>query len=363
MLVLMTVTHLPTWFSAALGQPFGFVSAAEGFVFLSAFLVACVYGRMAHERGFPAMRRALWRRTGKIYLAHLGILLLLLWVLVPIAVARGAHPITDLASFYLAHPYEALMGGLLLAYNPPLLDILPMYVLFMAVSPLLLQLADRRGWTAIVNASVVLWLVAQFGGGAVLHGALVRLFDLGVPYRQTGAFSFLAWQLLWVAGLWAGTRGTALVAWMRAPRTVATAAALAIAFLVWRHVTGQVPSGPPALVDAFDKWHLGALRLLDFAALATLVVYARATLAQWAERSLLATLGKASLTVFCAHLLICLVALLLVAEPSPMQLHWTDSALLAGTLAALYALAWVYQAGRRHPRWAVIAKPLARTAR
>jgi hypothetical protein len=320
---------------------------------------------MAHERGFAAMRRALWRRTGKIYLAHAGILLLLLWVLVPIAVVRGAHPVTDLASFYLAHPYQALIGGLLLAYNPPLLDILPMYVLFMAASPLLLQFAERRGWAAIVNVSVVLWLVAQFGGGAALHGALVRLFDLGVPYRQTGAFSFLAWQLVWVAGLWAATRGTSVLPWMRTTPALAAAGAVAIAFFVWRHTTGQAPSAPPGLVDALDKWHVGALRLLDFAALATLVVYARNTLAQWAERSLLATLGKASLTVFCAHLLICLVALLLVTEPSPAQLHWTDSALLAGTLLALYALAWTYQAGRRlgHSRAAVIAKPVARTAR
>ncbi|HKP64992.1 MAG TPA: OpgC domain-containing protein, partial [Casimicrobiaceae bacterium] len=31
MLVLMTITHLPTWFSSHVGQPFGFVSAAEGF--------------------------------------------------------------------------------------------------------------------------------------------------------------------------------------------------------------------------------------------------------------------------------------------------------------------------------------------
>src|SRR5215831_9237835 len=42
MLVLMTLTHMPTRFSDPLGQPLGFVSAAEGFVFLSAFLAAYV---------------------------------------------------------------------------------------------------------------------------------------------------------------------------------------------------------------------------------------------------------------------------------------------------------------------------------
>jgi hypothetical protein len=38
MLVLMTLTHLPSRLTDPLGQPFGFVSAAEGFVLLSAFM-------------------------------------------------------------------------------------------------------------------------------------------------------------------------------------------------------------------------------------------------------------------------------------------------------------------------------------
>ncbi|MFI4888312.1 MAG: OpgC domain-containing protein, partial [Burkholderiales bacterium] len=67
MLVLMTMTHLPTWFSAHAGQPFGFVSAAEGFVFLSAFLVGAVYSQKTRERGYRAMRRALWGRALKVY--------------------------------------------------------------------------------------------------------------------------------------------------------------------------------------------------------------------------------------------------------------------------------------------------------
>lgn len=36
MLVLMTLTHLPTKLADPLGQPLGYVSAAEGFVLLSA---------------------------------------------------------------------------------------------------------------------------------------------------------------------------------------------------------------------------------------------------------------------------------------------------------------------------------------
>ena len=51
MLVLMTLTHMPTGFSPVLSQPFGFVSAAEGFVFMSALMVGRVYGGRARRQG------------------------------------------------------------------------------------------------------------------------------------------------------------------------------------------------------------------------------------------------------------------------------------------------------------------------
>ena len=44
-LVWMTLTHLPTHLSDLVNEPFGFVSSAEGFVFLSALLVARLYIR------------------------------------------------------------------------------------------------------------------------------------------------------------------------------------------------------------------------------------------------------------------------------------------------------------------------------
>ncbi len=46
-LVWMTLTHLPTRASEWTNQPFGFLSSAEGFVFLSALLVARIYSKQA----------------------------------------------------------------------------------------------------------------------------------------------------------------------------------------------------------------------------------------------------------------------------------------------------------------------------
>lgn len=364
MLVLMTMTHLPTWYSAAMGQPFGFVSAAEGFVFLSGFLVGSVYTRMARERGFATMRRRVWRRAGVIYAVHAAVLLFLLFIVLPIGVARGAHPITDLASFDLAHPAFALVAGLALVYNPPLLDILPMYVVFMLAAPLLIESGERHGWRAIGAASAVLWLAAQAGFGRDVYALLTAHWPQVVPYRETGAFSYLAWQAVWTAGIWAGSRsvdGNPLPA-LASRRAIVAAAAVAVAFFAWRHLAGQVPSSPPVVALLLDKWHLGALRIVDFAALVTLVLAVRPAIARIAGSSRVSRMGRASLAVFATHAAICLVALAFVADPAPAHLGWRDTALLVATLAALYGVAWIATEGRR--AWpALSARPRADTGR
>ncbi len=372
MLVLMTVTHLPTWFSAHAGQPFGFVSAAEGFVFLSAFLVGSVYSQTARKRGYVAMRRALWGRALKVYGAHVALLLFLFWLLVPLAASRGAHAITDLASYYLQHPHVALISGLLLAYNPPLLDILPMYVVFLALSPLLIEHASRRGWGLLLTASAGLWLFAQIGGGRHVYESVARLLEWPVPYAQTGAFSLLAWQLMWLIGLRAGAMraaadeaGTSDRSW---PRPVVWIAAMLVAvFFVWRHVAGQIPFGSDAALSAlFDKWHLGPMRLLNFAVLAIIVLQGRHILVAWGRSSAIATLGRASLTVFSTHLLVCLVLLAAVGEAVQPTVRLGDVALVGATLVVLYGVARASLGGGaalRAWRESVRAQVSARVAR
>lgn len=346
MLVLMTVTHLPTSFSHILGQPFGFVSAAEGFVFLSAFLVGSVYVRMATKRGSGAMQRALLGRAAKVYAAHVGVLLFLLLVLVPLSARSGGGAVTDLASFYTAHPSEALLAGLALFYNPPLLDILPLYVVFLAASPWILARAMRNGWTAIFAASAVLWLAAQLGGGHALYDLLARAAGLAEPYRETGAFSLFAWQVLWIAGLWAGSglRDTAAAgggeSWWARPGVIRAAIAVAVVGMAWRHLVGQAPFGTLGHLNLlFDKWTLGPLRLANFLALVLVAIHGRLLLRRWAERSMLSTLGRASLTVFCTHLVLCLVLLAVVGNAPASAPGLIDGLLLAGSLAILYAVA------------------------
>src|SRR5260370_22584238 len=60
MLILMTLAHLPTQAQVITNQQVGFVSEAEGFVFLSAFLTGHIFGRIANESGIPTVIKRLW---------------------------------------------------------------------------------------------------------------------------------------------------------------------------------------------------------------------------------------------------------------------------------------------------------------
>jgi hypothetical protein len=344
MLVLMTFTHLPTRFASPIGQPLGFVSSAEGFVFLSAFMCGWIYSERAKRDGLSRMRRALWKRAAALYACQIGLLTFLLTIVASIARAHGQSAITDLISFFSKDPATALTAGFALVYNPPLLDILPMYVVLLAATPLMLSYALRRSWWPIFAISAVLWALAQFGAGRALYQLVAAAIGLDLPVTETGAFSLLAWQLLWIGGLCLGSlKATDAAQGLAAPRwAVAPAIAIAVVCLAWRHITGQVPvphEGGHALNLLFDKWELAPLRLVNFLALLVLVLRFGPWLARRVPLQFLARLGAASLPVFCAHLVICLLALAILGDHYDDRSWIVDVVMVVGAFAALYAVA------------------------
>ncbi len=138
-LVWMTLTHLPTRFSDFVNSPIGFVSSAEGFVFISALLVGRLSMREFSQNA-TGVRLRLWKRSLKIYGYHLVMLALAFTVAAAFALGTHKAAISNLLDFYLAHPFVAIAGSVLLLYCPPLLDILPMYVTFLFFTPLILSL-------------------------------------------------------------------------------------------------------------------------------------------------------------------------------------------------------------------------------
>lgn len=343
MLVLMTLTHLPTRWSDPFGQPFGFVSAAEGFVFLSAYLAGKVYTQRSQKRGEEEMRGAFLRRALKIYACQVALLAFAFTVIAALGVAASQPAVTDLFSYYLNQPWTALVASLLLLYNPPLLDILPMYIMFMVASPVVLLHGLRHGWGWLFGISLLLWVAAQFNVEKLLYALAASVAGLRVPLEQTGAFELVAWQFLWLLGLWMGAEDAApdaptrvFPSWM-----VVLAWAYAVVCLVWRHAVGQSPfPEAPALDMLFDKWRLGPLRLIDFLALLVLVMHYSERLKQALPRSaVLETLGRAALPVFCAHLVAVLLALALVGAATPERPWGVDLAVLLSTFLVLWTVA------------------------
>jgi hypothetical protein len=338
----MTLTHLPTHLSDLVNEPFGFVSSAEGFVFLflSALLVARLNIRQAAEAG-AALRTKLWKRALLLYGYHLILLASAFTMAAAFAVMAHKLALINLLNFYLAHPFPAIVGSLLLIYCPPLLDILPMYVIFLLITPFLLDIATHRGWKGILLASGSVWLLAQFGLRTWVHDVVVHVTTLQIPLQDTGSFNLFAWQMVWVAGLCIGaTSAQEGRSFRRLPRFVYQVSALICIFFIgvrynWvgNHLTQQT------LGIQLDRWQLGPLRLVNLIDFACVIYWSRKLLTRLFLIEPFIMLGKASLQVFCAHLGFVFIGLALLYGTVD-QLHgFYAVALVALTFVGLISVA------------------------
>ena len=346
--VLMLLDHLPILFPGMLPlfawvfECAGYVSVAEGFVFLSGYVTGLVYTRVCRESG----ERALWRkaivRSFVIYATYIVAVVLL------VGLARlgggagmqwgGWGGLMDIPMWRAS----ILAAGLLV--RPSFLEILPMYSLFLLLTPLALGLLERRNGWFIVLASASLWVAEQMG----FFGSL----SVGLP--TFGFFHPAAWQVLFVGGLFCGHRTRHVSApWLaRDSRLVVLAYGIVVVCFALRHDLFGVE---------FDShWtarsQLGPLRLLNFAC----VVYLAARFRHWIEPRIawrgLWLLSRNSLQVFAFHLvpvyLVALVVTQRIAVPWPVQL-----ASVALCVGGLFEIAWLAERAkqwRRQQRGAVL---------
>jgi hypothetical protein len=113
--------------------------------------------------------------------------------------------------------------------------------------------------------------------------------------------------------------------------------------LLWRHFGehGQAPFGGDIQRNLwFDKWQLGPLRLLNLLALCVLAARFGPSLARRLPRPRwLEGLGRASLPVFCAHLVAVLLTLAWFGDNQLARPWWGDALLLAVVFGWLYGVA------------------------
>lgn len=334
-LVIMAGVHVPTPLSRWLHEPLGYLSAAEGFVFLGACLAGFVFSKVRHASGAAVMRSRIFARVKQIYAVHLG--LVFTAVAVAWLLARWVPPLANHFHEFLQRPLESLALIPLLLHQPPLFDILPLYIVFLCLTPWCLGFAARHGWTAVLGGSAILWAGAQFLSFACVVKALSPWLLL-----RLGSFNLLGWQFLWVLGLATGATLVRDAPGMRRHRRWPLWPALAIVAIgiLCRHRFGLQPASVPNFAFWTGKWRLGPLRLIDSIAWAVLLWSWSPRPASWLVKPL-ALLGRNSLAVFAAHIPLAILATTLI-----LLSDWSPAVRTAAGLAvigALFGFAWLVE--------------------
>jgi hypothetical protein len=331
-LVLMTIDHIGGKLTAFTYEPFGFVSAAAGFVLLSAYMYAFT------TRNTPSNGQALmvqsWKRAAKLYRYHMALfaLLVLLTLISPVHHAYLSPKLypADIT------PLDAMLYGASLLHQPALMHLLPMYLLFSLLSPAVLM-AFRRGWYApVFAASMGLWIWGQF------FNPLEWLVAISSSGANAGDANLFCWQLLWVSGLYIGfVHGVEKrTNFFNSPFWLSLAVVVAIGFFLVRHSFIDMPNRFDLFVERSDS----PLRLLNIISQVVLFLY----LVQFVPRQKgipwFKFLGKYGLQVFCFHVFL-LAFLAPVSWRIGMHFGYAIEAVyLAAAAASLIIPAMLYRA-------------------
>jgi hypothetical protein len=336
LLLMMIVDHSPSQLRLFTDQPLGFFTTAEGFVFVSAFLAGMLFRRRTDKAGFAAARSATIGRAWRIYRAHV---LTVAFAFVIGSFCLGALPgVSNLLDQYLKNPAAALVGSAVLLFRPPMMDILPMYIWFSFLTPLAFLAARRWGWKAVIYTSLTVWLISQTRVRDLLVTA-----SRGIPYVELGPFDILAWQLLWISGLFFGQRFQGGAAVTNIPSSLhRVVLALVIGFLGWRWGSIYLGVDLSNQIWLLDKWHLGPLRLINFFATGWLISKLLKRSECWeAPLRPLSLIGQHMLPVFCCQ--ICLSVLLIgVVEPLKDKEPIASVLVICQLLSALL-LGWLFE--------------------
>jgi|SRR5215831_17307174 len=311
------IDHIPDNFASWITvRTYGFSDASEIFVFISGYTAAFVYGRVMRNRGVVLASASILRRVGQIYLAHI--------FLFTIFMAEIAHVSRSFENplyaeemnilDFLQTPDVTVVQALLLKFTPVYMDILPLYIVLLALFPLALW-ALQRAATFTLAMSALLY-------------ALTWWFDWNVPAYPGGYWYFnpFAWQLLFVFGAWCALEGAERLRALWQSRWVLVLSGLYVLaslliVLAWRIplTAAYLPVWLTDKVGSLDKTNLDIVRLTHFIALMVLMVRLLPAdwkgLRSWIFRPAILT-GQHSLAIFCVGVVLSFLAHFLIVELS-----------------------------------------------
>lgn len=160
------IAHTPRDFWALwIPARFGFSDATETFVFCSGMASAIAFGAIFRNRGLLMGTARIVYRVWQVYWAHIGLFFAVLLLVTAFDQASifkseyfsGSYVSSlNLKHFYTKTP-ELVIGLFTLSYVPNYFDILPMYLVILAMIPIVMGLSR-----------ISLWAVAAFVSGAWL---------------------------------------------------------------------------------------------------------------------------------------------------------------------------------------------------
>ncbi len=336
-LLVIFVNHMPgNIVSSAMPHNFGFSDAADAFVLLAGISAAFAYGRLIDQRGLLVGSLKVGARIWTLYVAHLA-LFVLVCGLIATAIVRTQNSLyleTINIQPVFSDTGAALVNALSLTYQPYYLDILPLYIVLLALFPLI-YVAARSSPLPTLLLSLALWQSA-------VH------FGLNLPNKPGEAgwfFNPFAWQLVFTLGVVIGRFGL-IGARLPKLRVLDLAALGVVAFAAMVKLSSSNPFlGVPLLgewVDALqigiDKTNLAAARVVHLLALIWLVLRClgpEARLLRSRVGSGLAVIGRHSLEVFCAGVILAIAGQIILAETSfalwvQLLVNLTGITILAG---------------------------------
>jgi len=301
-MLIIFVAHLPanSW-NAWIPARFGFSSGAELFVFCSGIASALAFGGVFTRRGLPLGTARIAYRIWQVYWAQIGLVLALIALAALLDRSFGLSVLAQQFQPLLADPECALLGIATLTWQPDYLDILPMYLVILALVPVMML--ARRLHVALPFLIAIGLYAAVWGRGLNLPGN---------PWNDAGWFlNPFAWQLIFFIGFFIGMR------WLPVPRLgdrrLMIAAALFILLSVPFSFWGILDHWPAAqmirdlIIPANEKTDLHILRVLHFLALGYLVL---SLIEPWRDRldqgagHLLILIGRQSLAAFLASVVL-----------------------------------------------------------
>jgi hypothetical protein len=302
-LLLIAVTHMGgNWLAEILPSHFGFSSGTDMFVFCSGVASGLAFGNLFVKRGFWLGTVRVAHRIWQIYWAHIASFVAVLALTIYLASAFGRpYYVTNLQhDVLLTHPRQALLGLVSLTYLPPLFDILPIYIVMLAMIPAVMAarlLGNAVPFLVVGVAYLLVWTVG------------IHLPANPTVPKQAWLFNPFAWQLLFFAGFFIAMR------WIPVPAPGtpwATATAVLIVFvsvpLSWRVLTDNFAifaTIRDAIVPASERTNFHPVRLVHFLAtayLAVSVIAAYPRIVTSLPARILATTGRETLAAFLASI-------------------------------------------------------------